>query len=272
MRLRALADAPEAFGFESGGRTESSRRGVGPPAREQPQYRSSAGPEVGGAPVGLAWGKIEDPRDTAHVYQMWRVDTCVQASGTPSRNVAAAGNCPESCTGRFHSRTRTRAPRSQSTFPRQGASSWRTYRFPLGPRTHTDRHSIRPPGDIAPIRLPRPHSTCLRRSRQHRIGSNLRCLSERRRTGSKPCSSRFERIPRLVCTKHRVLRTHRRPYHPHPPSLPNRLHRTVHLIPRPAIRLLFGPRRRTTAPKRQPVEGRNAPDVAAGPRCHCHVI
>ncbi len=71
LRLRALADAPEAFGATL---ADEHRR-----SEEEWRTRLASSPsvdlpllaEVGGLPVGLAWGRIETPPDTAHVYQMW---------------------------------------------------------------------------------------------------------------------------------------------------------------------------------------------------------
>lgn len=73
LRLRALADAPDAFGstYEAAA------------ARPEQVWKSRLAEldghldaallaEVDGAPAGLAWGRIEpDAQHTATVYQMW---------------------------------------------------------------------------------------------------------------------------------------------------------------------------------------------------------
>jgi GNAT superfamily N-acetyltransferase len=73
LRLRALADAPDAFGstlIHEAGRTDaewSSRlaSGVDSPS-DLPLVA-----EVRGEAIGLAWGRIESDPDVATLYQMW---------------------------------------------------------------------------------------------------------------------------------------------------------------------------------------------------------
>jgi GNAT superfamily N-acetyltransferase len=74
LRLRALADSPNAFGStlaEEEGRPDaewSRRLASGADARSNLPLVA----EVRGEPIGLAWGRIEtsDP-DVAALYQMW---------------------------------------------------------------------------------------------------------------------------------------------------------------------------------------------------------
>lgn len=74
LRLRALADSPEAFG-------STLADGQARPEAEWVS-RLSAGAssgwdlplvaEVDGEPIGMSWGRIErSPPETAHLYQMW---------------------------------------------------------------------------------------------------------------------------------------------------------------------------------------------------------
>lgn len=74
LRLRALADSPEAFGRTL---AEEKER---PDAEWLARLRSGADTrwnlpllaEVGGKPAGLAWGRIEESRpEVANLYQMW---------------------------------------------------------------------------------------------------------------------------------------------------------------------------------------------------------
>jgi GNAT superfamily N-acetyltransferase len=74
LRLRALADSPDAFGSTLAaevGRTDADwahrvRRGIDP-ERSLPVIA-----EFGDTPIGLAWGRIDDFNpDVANVYQMW---------------------------------------------------------------------------------------------------------------------------------------------------------------------------------------------------------
>jgi GNAT superfamily N-acetyltransferase len=74
LRLRALADSPDAFGSTlaaEAGRGDDDwadrlRRGIDP-QRSLPLIA-----EFGDTPIGLAWGRIDDVHsDAANVYQMW---------------------------------------------------------------------------------------------------------------------------------------------------------------------------------------------------------
>jgi GNAT superfamily N-acetyltransferase len=74
LRLRSLADSPDAFGgtlAQAQGLTDEEwaerlARGVASPLDEPLLAR------LGGVPVGLAWGRIEPTeRGTARLYQVW---------------------------------------------------------------------------------------------------------------------------------------------------------------------------------------------------------
>jgi GNAT superfamily N-acetyltransferase len=74
LRLRALADSPEAFGrtlAEEQDRSDadwSNRLGTG----ANSNWDLPLVAEVNGKPVGLAWGRIgESNPDVANLYQMW---------------------------------------------------------------------------------------------------------------------------------------------------------------------------------------------------------
>jgi GNAT superfamily N-acetyltransferase len=78
LRLRALADSPDAFGTTLAAeavRTDDDwahrlRHGIDP-ARSLPVIA-----EFGDTPIGLAWGRIDDSNaDVANVYQMWVAPT-----------------------------------------------------------------------------------------------------------------------------------------------------------------------------------------------------
>lgn len=74
LRLRALADAPDAFGStlaaEQGRADEQWAGRLAAAARSGRDLLLLA--EIEGEPVGLAWGRIEaDNPDVAHLYQMW---------------------------------------------------------------------------------------------------------------------------------------------------------------------------------------------------------
>jgi ribosomal protein S18 acetylase RimI-like enzyme len=78
LRLRALADSPDAFGstlaHEAGRPDEEWSRRLATGADSRWSLPLVAG--VGGEPIGLAWGRIEpsDP-DVATLYQMWVAPT-----------------------------------------------------------------------------------------------------------------------------------------------------------------------------------------------------
>ncbi len=74
LRLRALADSPDAFGRTLTGEQQrqdvdwAARLALGADAR----YHLPLVAEVGAKPVGLAWGRIDpSEREVVHVYQMW---------------------------------------------------------------------------------------------------------------------------------------------------------------------------------------------------------
>ena len=74
LRLRALADSPDAFGStlaaEEGRSNDewATRLASGADAR----WALPLVAEVGGQPVGLAWGRIDPATpEVAHLYQMW---------------------------------------------------------------------------------------------------------------------------------------------------------------------------------------------------------
>jgi ribosomal protein S18 acetylase RimI-like enzyme len=74
LRLRALADSPDAFGStlaqeQRRSETEwSSRLASGVESRRDIPLVA----EMGDEPIGLAWGRIESTTpDLAHLYQMW---------------------------------------------------------------------------------------------------------------------------------------------------------------------------------------------------------
>jgi ribosomal protein S18 acetylase RimI-like enzyme len=74
LRLRALADSPDAFGRTLA--EEQARSDAGWSNRLSSGANSSWDlplvAEVDGEPVGLAWGRIEDSRpDVAYLFQMW---------------------------------------------------------------------------------------------------------------------------------------------------------------------------------------------------------
>jgi ribosomal protein S18 acetylase RimI-like enzyme len=73
LRLRALADAPDAFGStlaHEAARSDaewSSRLATGVHSESDLPLVA----EVSGEPIGLAWGRIESDPDIATLYQMW---------------------------------------------------------------------------------------------------------------------------------------------------------------------------------------------------------
>jgi GNAT superfamily N-acetyltransferase len=74
LRLRALADSPDAFGSTLA--LEKDRSDLDWSGRLASGLGSSLDlpllAEVDGAPVGLAWGRVDrDHPDVAHLYQMW---------------------------------------------------------------------------------------------------------------------------------------------------------------------------------------------------------
>lgn len=74
LRLRALAEAPDAFGSTHARESERSDEDwaarlarAATAANECPLLA-----EVDGEPMGLAWGRIDDLHpETAHLYQVW---------------------------------------------------------------------------------------------------------------------------------------------------------------------------------------------------------
>lgn len=78
LRLRALADAPDAFGSTFAKESErpdtewQQRLALGvPSARNFPVVA-----EIASIPIGLAWGRIEESTpDVANVYQVWVMPT-----------------------------------------------------------------------------------------------------------------------------------------------------------------------------------------------------
>ncbi len=82
LRLRALADSPDAFGStlaheQALGDAHWSDRLRGKPGRRD--YPVLV--EYGGEPVGLAWGRMENAASVeAHLYQMW-VEPRVRSRG-----------------------------------------------------------------------------------------------------------------------------------------------------------------------------------------------
>jgi GNAT superfamily N-acetyltransferase len=78
LRLRALADSPDAFGSslaEEEGRLEAewSRRLA---AGADPRSNLPLVAELRGEPIGLAWGRIETANPgVAALYQMWVAPT-----------------------------------------------------------------------------------------------------------------------------------------------------------------------------------------------------
>jgi GNAT superfamily N-acetyltransferase len=74
LRLRALADSPDAFGRtlaedEQRPDVEWAKRLASATDR---RWNLPVIAEAGGKPVGLAWGRIEEPSpETASLYQMW---------------------------------------------------------------------------------------------------------------------------------------------------------------------------------------------------------
>ena len=73
LRLRALADSPDAFGStlaKEQSRSDAewaNRLATGVNSWDLPLMA-----EVDGEPIGLAWGRIEKPTpDVANLYQMW---------------------------------------------------------------------------------------------------------------------------------------------------------------------------------------------------------
>ena len=73
LRLRSLADAPDAFGStlaHEAGRTDaewSSRLAAGVDSPSDLPLVAL----FSGKPIGLAWGRIESDPDVATLYQMW---------------------------------------------------------------------------------------------------------------------------------------------------------------------------------------------------------
>ena len=74
LRLRALADSPDAFGrtlAEEQDRSDaewSNRLATG----ANSSWSHPLVAEVDGKPIGLAWGRIEESKpDVANLYQMW---------------------------------------------------------------------------------------------------------------------------------------------------------------------------------------------------------
>ena len=83
LRLRALADAPDAFASTLAGETRLSdsewARRLAASTESAPQISAVA--ESGDRPVGIAYGRIESgDSDVAHLYAMW-VDPTVRRSG-----------------------------------------------------------------------------------------------------------------------------------------------------------------------------------------------
>lgn len=76
LRLRSLAESPDAFGrtlSEEQGRTDAQWMGRLASCAE---FDLPLVAEVDGVAVGLAWGKIEaSSPETAHLYQMWVAPT-----------------------------------------------------------------------------------------------------------------------------------------------------------------------------------------------------
>lgn len=121
LRLRALADAPDAFGATLA--AEAARPGgewaerLGAAARARTALPLLA--EVGGEPVGLAWGRVEpaDP-DAVGLYQMWvapeargrgvgeqLLNAVVEwAEGTGARRVALGVTCGDTAARRLYAR------------------------------------------------------------------------------------------------------------------------------------------------------------------------
>jgi ribosomal protein S18 acetylase RimI-like enzyme len=100
LRIRALADSPDAF-------ASTLERELAFPEswwRERLVVGESADrpllAEVGGQPVGLAWGRIAaERRETAHLYQMW-VDPAFRACGAGDRLVAGVVDWARRCGAR----------------------------------------------------------------------------------------------------------------------------------------------------------------------------
>ena len=83
LRLRALADAPDAFASTLAGETRLSdsewARRLATSTGSAPQISAVA--ESGDRPVGIAYGRIESgDSDAAHLYAMW-VDPTARRSG-----------------------------------------------------------------------------------------------------------------------------------------------------------------------------------------------
>jgi ribosomal protein S18 acetylase RimI-like enzyme len=100
LRIRALADAPDAFS------STLARELACPESWWRERLAGVDGAnlpllaEAGGHPAGLAWGRIAaDRRGTAHLFQMW-VDPAFRASGAGGRLVAAVVDWAQRCGAR----------------------------------------------------------------------------------------------------------------------------------------------------------------------------
>jgi GNAT superfamily N-acetyltransferase len=121
LRLRALADSPDAFGGTLAGeenRADSdwaNRLTLGADHRWNLPLLAA----VAGQPIGLAWGRIETTTpDVAHLYQMWVAPTyrshgagrillaaiIAWASGVGARRVLLSVTCGESSARRLYVR------------------------------------------------------------------------------------------------------------------------------------------------------------------------
>jgi GNAT superfamily N-acetyltransferase len=91
LRLRALADAPDAFGS-----TLAAERDH-PDEHWSVRLAFGAGSsldlplvaEVGGEPVGLTWARIDPAQQVAHLFQMW-VDPAFRGAGAGGKLLETA--------------------------------------------------------------------------------------------------------------------------------------------------------------------------------------
>jgi GNAT superfamily N-acetyltransferase len=121
LRLRALADSPDAFGGTLV--SENARADTEWAERlksgADDRWNLPLLAEVGAEPIGLAWGRIEKSNpDVANVYQMWVAPThrrlgaggllletvIAWAKGAEVRRVALSVTCGNNSAGRLYMR------------------------------------------------------------------------------------------------------------------------------------------------------------------------